>query len=796
MISTGQYPTVIEWSQHGLSATDKILSLAIDDPEFSEAYWIGWIAYDDLPGAFKLSRYTIDTDNDRMSFTDATRAENVDVCLVSGTTTGLQPSLNQSVTMLYKNDVWSGFSRMAYSYLTTNGRLLNSVDINTILYGDTYIIISMGIDDVTEAYATITLSLSDVYNKSFSKTITSANMNTTAGQAVPSDISFDVTHANIDGTLQTVTSGDHTITYHASCFGLSGFFRPITTAGGGGGYYNPVPVVRVHDDTDRAYLLGGSRYYQVATSWLTGGFRVDTASGVINQTASDFYDTVAQTLIGGYVGSVSLSDIRSLSGAYNFVVPENGNFAIQGTGRGIAVLRRMYTWYEIYTTLSYLMRYGTTNTYATDTDKYYPHISAENQFLGELINGETDRDKLRPWQISGTALDAESDDYTSADKPPYIPGEGDDDEKIGDSIGFNVNVPGGTASGLYTMYALRQAHVSNLGAALWTSFNSPDSNFWQNVRMAAGLYEEAGSFDLSTILDYIASIRIYPFALVNLPGFAGAGTGAIRMGTGKIPLDLSSGGAGNVGIMGSYTGVIDAGSVTIPAHYGDFRDLEGVTMSVYLPYIGNVTLNPAEVTGQTLQLTYAVDLTSGSCVAYLLLSGNWGYYPIGVYSGTIGADIPLTASQGNRMFLRDLKNVLGLGSILGESLSGVDATDGDALAGAIGSGLASGAAYMAKNVYQQGMGAALTPPSLGGGGANFAGFGAPQTAYVQIRRHLYAYSARSFPADQIGRRTYGIKVLGTLSGFTVCDAVDVSGIPAPADIQTDIKKMLESGVYL
>jgi hypothetical protein len=48
----------------------------------------------------------------------------------------------------------------------------------------------------------------------------------------------------------------------------------------------------------------------------------------------------------------------------------------------------------------------------------------------------------------------------------------------------------------------------------------------------------------------------------------------------------------------------------------------------------------------------------------------------------------------------------------------------------------------------------------------------------------------------MGRRTYGIKVLGTLSGFTVCDAVDVSGIPAPADIQTDIKNALESGVYL
>lgn len=785
MITAGQYPTTFEWPAHDFAATDAILSLAIDEPDFSDSYWIGWIAYDDLPGAFKLSRYTLDAENDRMSFTDVTRAENVDVCLVSGTATRLDPSLNQSVTMLYKNDVWSGFSRMAYSYLTNNARLLNSVDINTILYGDTYIVLSVDIDGTTEAFAVVTLSLTDVYNKSFSKTITSTDINTTSGSAVPSGISFDITQANIDGTLQTAESGGHTITYHASCFGLSGFFRPITTAGDGGGYYNPVPIVRVHDDTDRAYLLGGSRYYQTATSWSTGGFRITISSGEISPTASDFYDTDAGTLIGGYVGSVSLSSVRGLNGGYGFVVPENGNFAIQGTGRGFAILRRMYTWYEIYTTLSYLMRYGTNNTYTTDADKYYPHISANNQFLGELVNGETSRDELRPWQIAGTALDAESDEYKPSDKPPYIPGEGDDKEKIGDSIGFNINIPGGNAAGLYTMYALRQAHINNLGAALWSAINSPDGNFWQNLQMALGAYTETGSADISSVLEYIDAIRLYPFALVNLPGFVGAGTGAIKIGSGKTSIDLSSGGVGNVGIMGRYTGIIDAGSVTIPAHYGDFRDYDGVSVSVYLPYIGNITLDAAEVSGQTLQASYAVDLTSGSCVAYLLLSGSWGYYPIGIYNGTIGADIPLTAAQGNRLFTRQLSGIVG-------KISGLAA--GRAVPESVGAAMsAMSRLQSAANALTA---SALTPPALGGGNANFAGFGAPQTAYVQIRRHLYAYTARNFPAAEMGRRTYGVKVLGTLSGFTVCDAVDVSGIPAPADIQTDIKNMLESGVYL
>jgi hypothetical protein len=561
----------------------------------------------------------------------------------------------------------------------------------------------------------------------------------------------------------------------------------------------PHPAYHIHDDEDRAYLIAmtydGTGQPEYGTAWQGGGIRL-YSNGNINSAPQDLDTGV---IAGGFAGTITPDMITALGSSQDLIAVPGANFALAGIGRpDLLRVVRMYDIAEVRRIFGYQMRMATTdaqNRYENTNDQYYPLV-VNSQFMGTLIRGATDRDRLQEWQIVGNAADPETNDYKEGDKPIYIPPDPDENDKIGDNIGFNLNVPGGTATGLFTMYALRQAHISNLGKALWTSFNTPNSNFWQNVRMAAGLYEESGSFDLSAILDYITSIRIYPFALVNLPGFAGAGTGEICMGTGKIPLDLSAGGAGNVGIMSSYTGIIDAGSVVVPIHYDDFRDLEGVTISVYLPYIGNVSINPAEAAGQTLQATYAVDLTSGACVAYLLLSGAWGYYPIGVYSGTIGADIPLTASQGNRMFLRDVKNVIGLGSILGGALSGVDVTDEGALTGAIGGGLASGAAYMAKNVYSQGMSAALTPPTLGGGGANFAGFGAPQTAYLQIRRHKYAYSGRSFPASQLGRRTSGVQSLGALSGFTVCENVDVSGIPAPADVQRDIKKMLESGVYL
>ena len=785
MISTGQFPTVIEWQTQNFAATDNILSLQIDDPALSDAYWIGWLSYDKLPDLWKMSRNKVE--NGIFKMEQITRAENLDVGLVSGYDT-YPRFFNDPYIITYKNSVWSNITtRAAYQ-----GRLLNAVDINTVLGRQPYLQFALAIDGVTEASCLMRLTLDQVKTGIFSETFVASGCVYLSGTNIPTDLSFTIDQSMVDGTLHTI-QGAHTIKLCCAAVGISGYARPITTTGGGGAYYNPVPIILSHaDDTGTPYIIGGSRAFEALGGWSTGGIRVSTDSGSVLWASSTNFadiDDGGYLAFGGFSGEIEVAAITAMGGiSYDMITADGCNFCIHGTGRSIAIMRRMYTWDEAFLFFALQMRLGdndTDNLYINSSAQNYPKISPENEFLCEIIDGDTGFDDLRPWQIAGTRIDADTNDYKTSDKPIYIPPEGDDDEKIGDSIGFNVNIPGGTASGLYTMYALRQAHISNLGAALWSSLNDPDGNFWQNIQMALGAYEETGSADISSILEYITSIRIYPFALINIPGYAGAGNGDIRMGTGKTSLDLSKNGAGNVGIMGSFTGVIDAGSVTIPAHYGDFRDYDGVSVSAYLPYIGDISLDAAEVTGQTLHLSYAVDLTTGNCVAYLLLSGSWGYYPIGIYSGIVGADIPLTAAQGNRLFTRQLSGAIS-------KISGLVA--GRAVPETVGAGISL--ISRAQSVANAFTGSPITPPTLGGGGANFAGFGAPQTAYVQIRRHLYAYNARSFPADQMGRRTYGVKVLGTLSGFTVCDAVDVSGIPAPADIQTDIKNALESGVYL
>lgn len=794
MIIAGQYPTTIDWPLQNFAATDMITTLNIDDPELTDSYWIGWIAYDNLPSAFKISRQTIDTDAGTMSFEDVTRPENVDIAIITGTSTTSTPNFNNPYTAIYAGDVWRRFDTIPnanYAVPSNQSRFINKFDVNTIDLGNTYIVVNIGIDDVTMAYTIITMTPAELYDRHVTRTITSANITNARGSAVPSDLSFDIDDSMLDGTLQTITVSGHTLKFFAGAFGLSGFGRPRTTGGSVGSYYNPLPVVRLHDGDDHTFLIGGSRFFAVTTGWSGGGYRITPGTGAI--TAYDFYDAATGTIVGGFYGTVSLNDIVAISSGHGIVTPTNGNFAVQGVGDSrYAMVRRMYSWYDILTTLSYLMRYCTTMNYNTDSTKYYPAISDSNEFLGYLLNGETDRDELRPWQISGTALDADSDEYKPSDKPPYIPADPDDRDKIGDSIDFNRTFPTGSATGLFTLYALRQVHVSKLGAKLWATLNDPDQNFWQNLQFAIGAFAETGSADISSVLEYITSIRIYPFALINLPGYTNAGTGAIRLGTGRVALDLGTEGAGNVGIMGQYTGLIDAGSAYIPQHFEDFRDLEDVSISVYLPYIGNIQLNPAEVTGCTIAAEYAVDLTSGSCVAYLLLSGRWGFYPIGIYSGTIGADIPLTASQGNRLFSRQIAATIS--PILAASSAMQTESQNDAPGVNVSSAIA--AARTAVQAVQGLTGSSLTPPVLNGGGANFTGFGAPQTAYIQIRRAQYAYTARSFPSATFGNRTAQRATIGSLSGFTRCINPDVSKIPAPAAIQQSIKAKLESGVYI
>lgn len=120
-----------------------------------------------------------------------------------------------------------------------------------------------------------------------------------------------------------------------------------------------------------------------------------------------------------------------------------------------------------------------------------------------------------------------------------------------------------------------------------------------------------------------------------------------------VPVPVPDGGTQEFKLMYIGTGVnmtvaasqfvdVDCGTYTVEKYYGSALDYSPYTkISCFLPFIGNVDLNPDEVMGATLQVTYRVDICSGSCVAKILVDGNCLYQ----YSGHCAIPIPLASAD-------------------------------------------------------------------------------------------------------------------------------------------------------
>lgn len=102
------------------------------------------------------------------------------------------------------------------------------------------------------------------------------------------------------------------------------------------------------------------------------------------------------------------------------------------------------------------------------------------------------------------------------------------------------------------------------------------------------------------------------------------------------------------------------GYIRVPREYEDHRDYTNVRYQAYIPMVGVVDLDPAQVVGKHIHLLYTVNLTDGSAVVTLstsniVVAGNptlpktdgWYDTPQIVFTSSItyGYEIPLTAES-------------------------------------------------------------------------------------------------------------------------------------------------------
>lgn len=453
-------------------------------------------------------------------------------------------------------------------------------------------------------------------------------------------------------------------------------------------------------------------------------------------------------------------------------------------------------------------------TYATD-------VTANNEFLAKLKTGDITntnfKNGLREWQYE----DIQSDDFDEDDVPPYNPTPppgGDDDPGsddpvdtpliTGDDQELQPNRTLGTCTNFITMYVITPPMMSIFGRTLWTSIADYDPQDPTTLEIFKNFFavlsdDVTGTLDISAILNFVVSVRQYPFNVAGLSIVTPSGD-SIKIGTGKLPISLGSG--ANVQRLTSSIGILDCGSLTIGNYkdfrlYNDFRDYLNTSVSAFLPYCGTVELNPIEVIHNTLHCYYAIDFYTGECTAYITCTDGDHKWISAIKNGNIGVLIPVTATNSGQVSARHISDNAKDSSLITSAVGNMAGAVGNFASGNIMGGVSSilglaqiGAAQKQLDAERQGRSAVMAPSLSGGSGA--AAFYQPSCASVLVRRGTYARGKiENYPQTC----AYPSTTSGTLSsfhGYTECYNVDVTGLNCTEEERAAVKTILETGCYL
>lgn len=288
---------------------------------------------------------------------------------------------------------------------------------------------------------------------------------------------------------------------------------------------------------------------------------------------------------------------------------------------------------------------------------------------------------------------------------------------------------------LTTTYKMTRDRLNQLGAFLW----------------GANVFDEFSLIN-SNPIENIVSCKNIPMDLSGTDGIITIGNVDTGVNGAKISNNF---------------GEIAIGSITIPTKYNSFLDFAPYTkLTIYLPYIGFKELDVTLLMGKTITIKYVVDVITGGCLAEIYVSSTRMYE----FSGQVGVDIPITASNRAQVEGAYISNAVGMGASLASgNIQGV------------ASSLVSGA--MTKYSYSS-----TDKPN-----ANCVA-SANRTCFVIIDRPTYQ-NLKSFNHTK-GRMCNLSKKIGNLKGFTICDKnIDLSGIVATEAEKEELTNILSSGFF-
>lgn len=286
-----------------------------------------------------------------------------------------------------------------------------------------------------------------------------------------------------------------------------------------------------------------------------------------------------------------------------------------------------------------------------------------------------------------------------------------------------------------TCYKMTPAQLSKLGDELWSE------NIFTQIS--------------NTVLkptDFIVNLSL-------LPVDVGGVTKLIK--AGKILLNGAEGTLINQQFIR-----VDCGTVEVKKKWGGAIDYQ-TDVSIFLPFIGEQSLNANEVMGATLNVIYTVDILSGSCIASVRVIKDNLDAVLYQFSGNMASNFPITSADYATVFSGALQLAVGVGSLpsSGGVLSLVSAT----------SNMLSGA-----DVKRTG--------SL----SSASGFMGIKKPYLILSRPI-----QSLPSEYNTFRGYVSNItlsLSECSGYTKVAEIHLENIPATSAELDELDGLLKAGV--
>ena len=546
-------------------------------------------------------------------------------------------------------------------------------------------------------------------------------------------------------------------------------------------------------------LAGDYRTFSATTSWTSNFY-------TLQQNYCNFYAdadpstsnaspdlSITSTVLDIDINISSLYDITGLPSSIRYYLPNNNPiaFSFARSGRNITATNiAFYSINSLWHTIASLGCYiADSITTAQKAPTGYYTGNNNHLYLGHMSdNGITDGVMLQGIDLQ-SSVQARIDDiiqntpYTPIIPPPPSPpsGEGIDDNDKGTGTNlpnFGLKLAG---SGGFTSYYL----LSYQGLASMQNALSVVSNtFWEALGTAT-------DYSQSNLLKYVMSLKWYPIDILtgNQGVYADVATAEINFAfnqNSKLPI------TGVNYKLGSTLRVYNMGSIAIPykLNFETFLDKDPYTsVNIWLPFCGLYPLKADYVVGNTINIYYVIDLTTGMCTAIVTNDRN----TLLNVTGKIGVDYAVTGNdvitQSERMAG---SYVNGAMSVINGAISLGGAAMSENIAGAISAsvGLAGSIAKSSIDIASAKRAVPVAVSSGSGFGACFA------PNYPAIIVNPAAVKIPSDYGHTTGYVYNQIAVIGSLSGFVVCTNPDLTSIRSTDAEKAEIYRKLTTGFYV